>query len=286
MQDSKTLHLLDNVRDFKRFGRLPGFENGQPYLDFEERVFVLNDEPKKDCYGLVTFSFAEKGVYKLEADIEFDVEPGEFYFAAPVAEIPNAQNCRFYYPLSGAFRVRKDFYKQTQKDVETRFFEILRDAIGNRKLKMTCWPFSSDLLNEFLKWRNLPYKIILITPEEQWYKKKQFYVHKSIEDETFYVGDNDFDLDSLFDKAEAKDLEDNGILFCDCCQLVKQYEVPKTPMLWNGTSVTEGSVYECVQKAPAFVIFNPDVETSEQKEKILSQERDCPFHYIDRDVYA
>jgi hypothetical protein len=143
--------------------------------------------------------------------------------------------------------------------------DTLVQAIGSKKLKLSCWPFTNLSLSSFLENCGVEHFIIIHEYKNIDDKSKFFLFNpnKNIRIECHYG----YSIDHEFDKIE--DVSTNGCLFSNYSSLVKKVYYTCERKMYNGSSLTGDSDEDNTQDHYAFVIFNPKTPTNKDDKDMV-----------------
>ena len=253
------LQRLDVVAAYK-FGVL-NQKRPATYLKFkdENELYVLTDEGKTALITLMT----RQGHTDLHVNdyTDLELEEGKIYYLKP-APPPSVCLDAFdvqKYALVDNLKVNAEANDQLAFVTE-RLIDCLKTEIGDKKLRMSCWPFKNVKIGTFLEKCGIPHHVV-IEVECNGYHIFDKYIFLQTDCDDEYPPKDFF--------IKIKDVSTNGNLFCDCKTLVKKVTYSHREHMFNGSSVTWGSTKEESELEKAFVIFNPDAEASNSRETIL-----------------
>lgn len=252
------LQRLDAVAAYK-FGVLT---QRPAYLKFkdENELYVLTDEGETALITLMTrqgdtgLQVNDYTLLELEEDTIYYLKP-----APPPSVCLDAFDVQKY-ALVDNLKVNAEANDQLAFITE-RLIDCLKTEIGDKKLRMSCWPFNNVNIATFLEKCGIPHHLVL---EVDCHGNYIFDKNTFLETDC----DDDYPPEDFF--KEIKDVSTNGNLFCDCKTLVKKVTYSHREHIFNGSSVTWGSTKEESRLEKAFVIFNPDAaKASNSGETIL-----------------
>lgn len=261
----ENLQCLDAVAAYK-FGVLT---ERPAYLKFkdEKELYVLTDEGET---ALVTLTTRQgEAVLYVDDNMELELEYGKIYYLKPA---PPQSVCLDNFDVQKytlVDNVRENAVANDQLAFVTeRAIDCLKTAIGNKKLRMSCWPLKNISIVTFLEKCSIPYHVVI----------------KCRSGQSYCIFDNDMCIETdcnynyecrldFFKKIE--DVTTNGNLFCDCKTLVKKVEHVYKERIFTGTSINWGSLKTIIEEEKAFVIFNPTVDSDTVTESIF------PFPSLD-----
>jgi hypothetical protein len=236
--------------------------NEKPYLKFKDdnNYYILSNSENPD---VIVIKSINETVLKFD-DFELEIELYKNYFLKPAIKFINIDNFIVKkYSLLENLKVNVISDNQLKFFTEL-FYDTLNLNIGNKKLKMSCWPFKNININDFLEECKIPYKIIL-NNFDNYYLYEDNFDNKIDPDNSYYI-------EGIFEKVT--DVSVNGKLFCDCNNLQKKINLIFLEIVYNGSSLTSGSTESVVENEDAFIIFNPDVATNTncEEERVLPLE--------------
>lgn len=267
------LQRLDVVAAYK-FGVL-NQKRPPAYLKFkdENELYVLTTTDEGGETALITLMTCQgDAVLHVNDYTDFELEEGKIYYlkpAPPLSVCLDAFNVQKY-ALVDNLKVNAEANDQLAFVTE-RLIDCLKMAIGNRKLRMSCWPFKNVNIATFLEKCDIPHHVVLqVDCSDNYIFDKNKFLETDCDD---YYPPADF-------FKEIKDVSTNGNLFCDCKTLIKKVTYSHREHIYNGSSITWGSTKEESQLEKAFVIFNPNAAAeaaSNSRETILpvSTPPDC-----------
>jgi hypothetical protein len=253
------LQRLDTVAAYK-FGVLT---QRLAYLKFkdENELYVLTDEGEPAALITLMTRQGDTGLQVNDYTL-LELEEGKIYYLKP-APPPSVCLDAFdvqKYALVDNLKVNAEANNQLAFITE-RLIDCLKTAIGNRKLRMSCWPFNNVNIATFLEECGIPHHLVI---QLDCHGNYIFDKNKFLQTDC----DDDYPPEDFF--KEIRDVSTNGNLFCDCKTLVKKVTYSNREHIYNGSSVTWGSTKEESELEKAFVIFNPDAtEASNSRETIL-----------------
>lgn len=259
----ENLQCLDAVAAYK-FGVLT---ERPAYLKFkyEKELYVLADGET----AFITLTTRQgDAVLHLDDNTELELEFGKIYYLKPA---PPQSVCLDNFDVQKytlVDNVRENAVANDQLAFVTeRAIDCLKTAIGNKKLRMSCWPLKNVSIVTFLEKCSIPYHVVIQLNCRSY----------SENGGPYYIFDNDMCLETdgnneyppldFFKKIE--DVTTNGNLFCDCKTLVKKVEHVYSEQIFTGTSINWGSLKTIIEEEKAFVIFNPTVDSDTVTESVL-----------------
>lgn len=259
------LQRLDVVAAYK-FGVLYNQKRPPAYLKFKdenELYVVLTTDEGETAAALITL-MTRQGDTGLHVNdyTDLELEEGKIYYlkpAPPLSVFLDAFDVQKY-ALVDNLKVNAEANDQLAFVTE-RLIDCLNTEIGNRKLRMSCWPFKNVNIATFLEKCAIPHHLVIQLEDcsGNYIFDKNTFLETDCDDE--------YPPEDFFKKI--RDVSTNGNLFCDCKTLIKKVTYSHREQIYNGSSVTWGSTKEESQLEEAFVIFNPDAEASNSRETIL-----------------
>jgi hypothetical protein len=248
----ENLQCLDAVAAYK-FGVLT---ERPAYLKFkdEKELYVLTDEGET---ALVTLTTRQgEAVLYVDDNMELELEYGKIYYLKPA---PPQSVCLDNFDVQKytlVDNVRENAVANDQLTFVTeRAIDCLKTAIGNKKLRMSCWPLKNISIVTFLEKCSIPYHVVLKCRKSG--------------GQPYCIFDNDMCIETNCNKEcpldffkKIEDVTTNGNLFCDCKTLVKKVKHVYSERLFTGTTINWS-------EEKAFVIFNPTVDSDTVTESVL-----------------
>jgi len=245
---------LDNVSRYT-FGLL-NVERYSTYLKMLDELYLLTTG---DAFDLVTIQPThETVIFDLE-DFELVMEPGQTYFLKPAPDL-NLDKCivKKYISVDNldednvSFSDELDFARQ-------RLIDLLRNAIGKKRLKMARWPFENVRLDTFLKECNIPHIICL--QDCSFFEKEVFLYEGDIE----LCSEECYDHHIQLRELDKEELKVDGHLF----NKDKKSYLVKEINYFRGDSMSDDSIESTIAFEKAFVIFNHESLLSNETEIVL-----------------
>jgi hypothetical protein len=233
------------------------------FLKFtNNRLYILN--LTNDCYDIITISSEQDQILDL-GFVELETEAGKTYYICPPPELEKVKS----------FKVNKYilYYKCVTTNVEINQIDSIKNlmidtlvqAIGSKKLKLSCWPFTNLSLSFFLKNCGVEH-LIVIYEYENIHDKSEFFLFDPNINIRVTVDDS-YSIDDVFDKIE--DVSTNGCLFSNYSSMMKKVDYKCERQAYNGSSLTSDSDEDNTQDHYAFVIFNPKTPTNKDDKDMV-----------------
>lgn len=266
------LRLLNTISKYE-FGVLnnTGVFKENFHLKFknDKDLYILTDDDTKT--QLITFRTRHGDAILHLENFELEIESGKVYYLKPMppAMCLNDFDVQKY---SYADDLEVNAVSEDQLDfVRERFIDCLKEEIGDKKLRMSCWPFDIDL-ETFLDECDIPHYIIIYMKDYCYSGPFHFIFDKFKDIET---DENDRYPPRNF-YVPTTDVTTNGQLFCNCNCLLKRIDYSHKQYIYNGSSITTGSYKENYEFEKAFVIFNPSSSNDVgEYETVLPSSSDC-----------
>jgi hypothetical protein len=251
------LQRLDAVAAYK-FGVLTQRPSYLKFKDEKELYVLTADEGKTALITLMTRQ-GDAGLH-VNDYTDLELEEGKIYYLKPAPppsvclDAFDVQKYALVYNLKVNAEANDQFAFITE-----RVIDCLKMAIGDKKLRMSCWPFKNVNIDTFLEKCGIPYHLVIEVEHVNYIFDKNKFIETDCDD--------NYPPEDFFEKI--KDVSTNGNLFCDCKTLVKVVTYSEREHIYNGSSITWGSTTQESELEKAFIIFNPDAESSDSGETIL-----------------